>query len=164
MIIFGVKKFHDYLFGRKFEIHSNHKPLQHIFDSQRPIPALASARLQQWALTLSAYDYSISYKPGREHANADSLSRLPLPQFPLQTPTPGDIVLLLETLHASPVTAHEVQQWTTRDPVLSKVRTWVLQGWVDGEGDEMVPFNRRSKELSVQDGRILWGNQVVIPE
>ena len=62
------------------------------------------------------------------------------------------------------MTAHQVRQWTTRDPVLSKVRTWVLQGWVDGEGEEIVPFNRRSKELSVQDGCILWGNRVVIPE
>ena len=106
----------------------------------------------------------MSYKPGREHTNADSLSRLPLPQFPLQTPTPGGIVLLLETLHTSPVTAHQVRQSTTRDLVLSKVRTRVLQGWVDGEGEEMVPFNQRSKELLVQDGCILWGNRVVIPE
>ena len=163
-IIFGVKKFHDYLFGRKFEIRSDHKPLQHIFDSQRPIPPLASARIQRWALTLSAYDYTIAYTPGKELANADSLSRLPLPLTPLHTPQPGELVLLMETLQASPVTAHQVRQWTDRDPLLSKVRTLVREGWIDGEEENMTPFNRRKTELSVHDGCILWGNRVVIPE
>ena len=50
-IVFGVKKFHQYLFGRKFIICSDHKPLQHIFSETRPIPAMASARIQRWALT-----------------------------------------------------------------------------------------------------------------
>ena len=63
-IIFGVKNFYDYLFVRKFTIRSDHKPLQHLFDSSKAIPQLASARLQRWALILSAHDYSISYKPG----------------------------------------------------------------------------------------------------
>ena len=132
-IIFGIKKFHEYLFDRKFEIKSGHKPLQHLFDSTRAIPQLASARLQRWALILSAYDYTISYKPGIEHANADSLSRLPLPQPLLDTPPPGDIVLLMETLHSSPVTAQHIRQWTDKDPLLSKVRSLALQGWKDGE-------------------------------
>lgn len=39
-IVFGVKKFHQYLFGRKFTIYSDHKPLQHIFAEPRPIPIL----------------------------------------------------------------------------------------------------------------------------
>ena len=34
--IFGVKKFHHYLFGTKFEIESDHKTLQYLFDSRVP--------------------------------------------------------------------------------------------------------------------------------
>jgi len=45
-IIFGVKKFHHYLYGRQFTICSDHKPLKHLFDYSRPIPAMASARIQ----------------------------------------------------------------------------------------------------------------------
>ena len=163
-IIFGVKKFHGYLFGRKFEIRSDHKPLQHLFDSTRAVPQLASARLQRWALILGAYNYTISYKPGDQHSNADLLSRLPLPDSPTKTPPPADIILLMETLQASPVTAQHIRQWTDKDPLLSRVRTLVLHGWKNGEEEEMKPFNKRCRELSVQDGCLLWGNRVVVPE
>ena len=95
-IIFGVKKFHRYVFGREFEIRSDHKPLQHLFDNTRAIPQLASARLQRWSFILSAYDYTISYRPGEKHTNADSLSRLPLPEPPLTTPQPADIHIILQ--------------------------------------------------------------------
>ena len=65
-IIFGVKKYHHYLYGRKFELKTDHKPLTHIFSETKAIPTMASGRIQQWALTLSAYSYTISYKAGRE--------------------------------------------------------------------------------------------------
>ncbi|MDA8002261.1 MAG: Ty3/Gypsy family RNase HI domain-containing protein, partial [Alphaproteobacteria bacterium] len=63
-IIFGVKRFHLYLAGRKFSIVSDHRPLQYLFAETKPVPAVASAGIQHWALTLSAYDYTIRYKPG----------------------------------------------------------------------------------------------------
>lgn len=135
-IVYGVKKFHQYLFGWKFVIRSDHKPLQHLFSEQKPIPVQASARIQRWALTLSAYNYSIAYKPGSEHANADSLSRLPLGNSPEDPPKPAELVFLMDTLHASPITPRQIRQWTDRDPLLSKVRELVLHGWRDGgEGD-----------------------------
>ena len=40
--------------------------------------SLAAARLQRWAILLSAYCYDIEFKPTGKHANADGLSRLPL--------------------------------------------------------------------------------------
>ena len=70
-----------YLFFCKFFINSDHKPLCHIFDEWKSIPSMASARLQRWALTLSAYDYTNEYKPGAQNGNADLFSRL-LPEAP----------------------------------------------------------------------------------
>ena len=49
-VVFGVKKFHQYLFGRSFTIKSDHRPLQYLFSETRGIPTLASARIQLWAL------------------------------------------------------------------------------------------------------------------
>ena len=71
---------------------------------------MASARLQRWALTLGAYNYSIRYKPGNSHNNADMLSRLPLPESPPDIPLPGERILLLEQLQSSPITAAQIKQ------------------------------------------------------
>ena len=80
-VIFGVKKFHQYLdlYGRQFILETDHKPLESLFNEKKATPAMAAARIQRWALTLAAYNYTIKYKPGIEHGNADALSRLPLP-------------------------------------------------------------------------------------
>ena len=85
-ILFGVSKFHHYLYGRHFIIYSDHKPLMHIFNQSKAVPVMASARLQRWALTLSSYHYSIKYRKGNHMCNADALSRLPLPDCPTNVP------------------------------------------------------------------------------
>jgi hypothetical protein len=162
-IVFGVKRFHQYLLGRSFKIYSDHKPLQHLFSEERAIPPMASARIQRWALTLSAYDYSIMYKPGKDHANADLLSRLPLPESLAETPLPGETILLMENLLMSPVSASQVKTWTDHDPVLSRVRRFVMQGWRPTSDVELRPYQQRKDELSVQDGCVLWGSRVVVP-
>ena len=163
-IVFGVKKFHHYLFGRKFQIRSDHKPLQHLFSENKPIPIQASACIQRWALILSAYDYTIAYKPGEDHANADSLSRLPLGETPKDPPQPAEVVFLMETLEHSLVTPQDIRLQTDRDPLLSKVWKMVLHGWEGGEEQHMTPFTRKRDELSIQDGCILWGSRVVVPK
>jgi len=49
-IVFGVKRFHQYLFGQKFELNTDHKALTWIFGSKKGIPVMAAARIQRWAL------------------------------------------------------------------------------------------------------------------
>ncbi|PFX30124.1 Uncharacterized protein K02A2.6 [Stylophora pistillata] len=77
-IIWGVKKFHMYLFGRPFTLYTDHRPLTSIFPPRKSIPVVTVARLQHYALFLAGYDYSIQYKNTKVHSNADGLSRLPL--------------------------------------------------------------------------------------
>lgn len=55
-LVFGVKKFHIYLYGRRFTLVSDHKPLLHIMGENRGVPQMASARLQRWSLLLGAYN------------------------------------------------------------------------------------------------------------
>ena len=164
-IIFGVKRFHQYLYGRQFVIHSDHKPLMYIFDESKAVPLMASARIQRWALTLSAYTYTIQYKAGRDHANADGLSRLPLGDAPTEVPKPAETILLMDHLAASPVSARHIRLQTDHDPTLSKVRKFVQHGWPAELPDtsDMHPFHRRRYELSVEDGCLLRGSRVVVP-
>ena len=163
-IVYGVKKFHHYLYGRQFTIVSDHRPLQHLFNETKSVPAMASARIQRWALTLSAYNYNIKYRPGKHLANADFLSRLPLADTIADPPLPGEMILLMEALNTSPVTAANIKTWTNRDPILARVKQMILHGWQKDTDNILQPYSQRSKELTVQNDCNLWGSHVVIPE
>lgn len=73
-IVFAVKTFRPYLFGRKFKIVTDHKPLTWLFSLKEP-----NSKLIRWRLLLSEYDYEIIYKKGKINSNADALSRIRLP-------------------------------------------------------------------------------------
>ena len=60
--VFGVKRFHLYLYGRSFTLATDHKPLLSLFGAKKPVPSQASSRIQRWALTLSMYDYTFIHK------------------------------------------------------------------------------------------------------
>ena len=79
-VIFAVRKFHQYLYGRKFIIYSDHKPLKYLFSVHCQVPVMAATRIQRWSLLLSSYHYEIQYRPGKSMCNADALSRLPIPE------------------------------------------------------------------------------------
>ncbi len=165
-IIFAVKKFHQYLFGNHFRIETDHKPLLGLFSEHKAIPTLASSRIQRWALTLSAYEYDLCYKPGAQISHADCLSRLPIPDQPSveSTPVPTDTILLMELVDSTPVTSTHIKSWTRKDPVLSKVFTFVQSGWPNTCDDsEVKAYFIRRDELTIQNGCVLWGNRVIVP-
>ena len=79
---FGIAKFHKYLYGREFLLQTDHMPLLGLLKEDHTISAMASGRIQRWALTLSNYQYTLEYKQGPSIGHADALSRLPLPDVP----------------------------------------------------------------------------------
>lgn len=70
-IVHFVKHFRPYLFGRKFKIVCDHKPLIWVFSIKDP-----GSRLARWRLKLEEYEYEIIHKPGKYNKNADALSRI----------------------------------------------------------------------------------------
>ena len=115
-IIFAANKFHQYLYGRPTIInYSDQQPLKYLFHESHQVPPLASARIQRWSLTLSAYQYTIKHRPRTQMCNADALSRLPLNDHPSNVLLPGDLILLNTQLSEAIIT---VKNWTQKDPVL----------------------------------------------
>ena len=67
-IVFGVKKFHSYLYGWRFTLLADHQPLVTILGPKTGVLSLAAARMQRWSLILAAYQYEIEYRKSAEHA------------------------------------------------------------------------------------------------
>uniref|UniRef100_A0A5S6Q2K1 Reverse transcriptase domain-containing protein n=1 Tax=Trichuris muris TaxID=70415 RepID=A0A5S6Q2K1_TRIMR len=120
-ILAGIKKFYNYVYGRPFEVKTDHKPLLGLLDNSVQTSTRMSPRMIRWSIALSAYDYKIVYRPGKQIGNADALSRLPQPGNLTEVPPPLE-VLLLESMTDPPITAKQIAEETTKDPVLSQVR------------------------------------------
>ncbi|PNF17230.1 hypothetical protein B7P43_G05227 [Cryptotermes secundus] len=70
-IVWGIKHFRPYLYGQKFKIASDHKPLKWLMNIKDP-----GSRLFKWRIKLEECDYEIVYKKGLLNTNADALSRI----------------------------------------------------------------------------------------
>ncbi|XP_039384821.1 uncharacterized protein K02A2.6-like, partial [Mauremys reevesii] len=163
-IVFGIRKFHQYLFGRKFTLLTDHQPLTSIFGPYTGIPPLAASRMQRWALLLSAHTYEIKYRKSTLHGNADGLSRLPLP-VKYQDSAQKEI-FYFEQVENTPITATQIKKATRVDPVLSQVMDLVMHGKSQQTcpvSPDLVTYMSRRTELSVQSGCLLWGRRVIIP-
>ena len=163
-VVYTVTKFHKYLYSRTFLIESDHQPLSHLFNQKKAISMTASSRIQRWALTLSAYHYTICHKPGRNLSSADPLSHLPRSITTSSDRSPGNLVHLRDHLSTTTFSAAYIKRWTDADPVLSRVQKFCLQGWTQNNlGPEFKPYVTRKPKFSVLDGCVLWGPRVVIP-
>ena len=56
-IVFALQKFHQHLYGRRFILVTDHKPLLALF-GHKAMPAVAANRFARWALMLSQYEYN----------------------------------------------------------------------------------------------------------
>ena len=164
-IISGIKKFHNFLFGLKFEIQTDHKPLLGLFSPTRPTPEIISPRMLRWSLLLGAYDYTLIHRPGTKIIHADALSRSPARQILDTVEVKYLDVYLLGLENRSPVTAEEIALAIRNDPILSRVLDWSLRGWPNTcENSNFAQYFSRSSTITVYRGCLLWGNRVIIPE
>ena len=82
-----------------------------------------------------------------------------------ESKTPPELVLLIDHLNDSPVSAEQIKKATRQDSTLATALQYIKQGWPhkDATDDPLKPYYDRREELSVFDGCILWGNRVVVP-
>uniref|UniRef100_A0A6V7KDU1 RNA-directed DNA polymerase n=1 Tax=Bracon brevicornis TaxID=1563983 RepID=A0A6V7KDU1_9HYME len=79
-IIEAVKNFRPYVYGHKFTIYTDHKPLTWFPNDQD-----GNTRVRKWRLKLEEYECQIIYKPGKINLNADALSRNPIEDVNITT-------------------------------------------------------------------------------
>lgn len=70
-IVWAIQHFRVYLYGRKFELYTDHRPLVYLFTLTDP-----SSRLTKFRLALEEFNFDVFYKKGCENAVADALSRI----------------------------------------------------------------------------------------
>ncbi|CAH8601572.1 unnamed protein product [Schistosoma rodhaini] len=171
-IVFAVKKFHKMIYGRRFTLLTDHKPLLSIFGSKSGIPAYTANRLQRWAITLLAYDFRILYKSTEKFGQADVLSRLIANQKQESEDSIIATISLEEDIHqilqvaikATPLSAEDIRRYTQEDGELKRIISYLEHGWpshIDNKNIEQYAHRRNS--LSLVDGCLMFGNRVIVP-
>ena len=164
-ILFGAKRFHEYIYGRRVTVESDAKPLSSI--AKKPLSS-APLRLQRILLQLQRYDLDIKHVSGRDIPLADTLSRKFLPDtYPeLSEGLDLHVHTVFSTISVSDRKLEQVRQATRNDVQFQTLKRTILDGWP--ETRKMCPpsileyWNHRD-ELSVADDIIIRAQKIVIP-
>lgn len=167
-IIFGVLKFNQYLFAKKFTLVTDHMPLVAIFGHKRQIPQFSANRLRRWAVILSNYNYEVQYVPSNKNV-ADALSRLPLENEGNEKKELEDIEinysLFFSEVRDINVNFKLIQAETVKDVVIQRVIAVVNKGWPKVCSDVLIqPYFTKRFEFSISEQCLFWNHRIVIPE
>ena len=121
--IYAIKKFHQYLFGKRFILFTDHKPLLGLFSEKKGILNMADAQMQRQAILLSAYDYTLKYCSGAENSNADFFSCFPSNEKTTTSTIKNEI--FMTELSYLPITSKEVADFSKRIQLLLMLQTMV---------------------------------------
>lgn len=158
-IIFGVKKFHKYIYGKHFIIRTDHQALKEIF-GEKKTPSVAAARLQRWGIFLSMYDYKIEYKSAKNLSNADALSRLPV------NGATGEEENCLNLIHINNelfISGEEIKKATQNDKSLKLVFDYVKYGWPEEVNKEINHYYLKRNSLACENDCLFYGERIVVP-
>ncbi|XP_018403221.1 PREDICTED: uncharacterized protein LOC108780125 [Cyphomyrmex costatus] len=164
-IVFGFKKFYNFIYGREIILKTDHKPLIYIFGPKQEIPLTVASRLQRWAYFLSRFTYKIIYIKSKDNGNCDALSRLPvtdsLPIFDNEFTAINYMSENLDTLNAV-----DIANETKKDKMLKKVLYFAYNEWPNTNDPAIIDnaIFMKKDELTVEKGCILWGYRVLVPE
>ncbi len=127
-VIWALGKFRHYLYGREFDIETDHQPLKWLMKQENP-----SGRLARWMYKLSEYQFTVKYLKGKDNVVADALSRYPVllaglqvrvsPPMQAASDAPAEAPLGLG--YGEPVTDPLIELAQDQDP-------WIRRAKLDG--------------------------------
>ena len=124
--IFALEKWHQYTYGRRIILYSDHQPLASI--SKKPLDR-APKRLQVLLRAL-AYDVEIKYLEGKNNRVADALSRSCLP-VKEDHEEDFDQVNAVQYLTLPEHQIQEIRRLTKEDISLQELKATIQSGWPD---------------------------------
>ncbi|XP_058445611.1 uncharacterized protein K02A2.6-like [Malaya genurostris] len=161
-LVTTIKKFHKYLFGKKFQIYTDHKPLVGIFGKTGK-NSIYVTRLQRYILELSIYDFDIQYRPSHKMGNADFCSR-----FPLETPVPerydGDeFIRSINFSKDMPLNFEFIANETKEDRFIQNILKFMSNGWPRKMNRSFTNVYANQHDLESVEGCLMYQDRVVIP-
>jgi hypothetical protein len=161
-VVHALRKFHKFLYGRKFTLCCDNKLLVFIFSENKQVPITAHQRIQMWALEISGYAYVLKHRNSRDML-PDFLSR----QFLAETDPVGHKISFIDSplSYILPLNYIKLAEHTSKDKTLSQVITQSIEGWsqrVELVKTELKPYFSRRGELTLDAGCLLWGSRVIV--
>lgn len=160
-VVCAVKKFHRFLFGMKFVIFTDHKPLIGIFGKEGKTQ-ISVTRLQRYVLELSIYDYEIIYRPSSKMGNADFCSRFPLPE-PVPNNVDREYIKNLNFTEEFPLDCKEIARHTNSDEFLTDILQALRKGWPERIKKSLRDIFSHHHDLEEVEGCVLFQDRVIIP-
>ena len=119
-------------------------------------------------MRMMRFTYTISHVPGRNLTIADTLSRAPLEDSDstLQEEADAFVNFTIQSLPATEIRLQQIRQLQQQDEVCRSLTQYCHSGWPERKKmtDSIKPFYHIASELSVEDGILLRGCRIVIPE
>lgn len=158
-IIFGLRKFYQFLYGRKFILVTDNNPLAQIFSHKKGLPTLSVTRIQHYAIFLSSFEYELRIKKSTENANAEAFSRLPSENTHKNLEEVD--ILEIEAIQNLQVTVKGLRLETEKD---EEVRVLVEALKHGRECAAKLRFGVPQIEFTLQQGSLLRGIRIYLPK
>nr|XP_058952093.1 uncharacterized protein K02A2.6-like [Pocillopora verrucosa] len=155
-LVWACERYHAYIYGMKFDLVTDHKPLEVIY-GPRSKPC---ARVERWTIRLQPYDFRIVYTPGQNNI-ADPLSRLLKQDKVTSHPHGAEEYIRFAAISATPqaLTTREVEEASATDEELKVLREAIKTG----RFEKCKNYAPAAGELCVIGQLVLRGTRIVLP-
>ena len=156
-LVWSCERLHAYIYGMKFDLETDHKPLETIYGQR----SKSCAQIERWVLRMQPYDFRVVYILGTRNI-ADPLSRL----LDRKTKPPrhehgSEEYVRFVALHATPraLSTHEIEEASAIDEELMEVKKSIESGCFD----KCKQYTLVAGELCIIGQLVLRGTRIVMP-
>lgn len=167
-VVWATKKFHYYIYGKKFTVLNDHKPLESLL--KKGVHDIPSIRLQRLKLKLLKYEFDFKYLKGKLMFIADLLSRVYLKD------TNEDDSYMYEVIHCVGIAKYlqcteeqknELVLETLKDDELSLLMSYTKNGWpekIKNIPDCLKYYHKLRGDITIDEKLLFLNTRLIIPK